>query len=129
MTSNHNGFTLLEFLVSIVILSVGLLGLLTCINIAMEKNLDNMYRTEAVSLADDRMMLKRSRSFASLSTTSVNPDKILVNRATRGIFKNYSVQEIITQSSINSKQIEINVSWNKKGKRFTPSILSFVSTF
>lgn len=129
MTNNHNGFTLLEFLVSIVILSVGLLGLLTCINLAMEKNLDNMYRAEAVSLADDRMMLKRSRSFASLSTTSANPDKILVNRATRGIFRNYSVQEIITESTTNSKEIIINVSWQKQGKKFTHSISSFVSTF
>lgn len=129
MISNYQGFTLLEFLVSLVIISVGLLGLLTCINVAMERNLGNMYRSEAVSIADDRMMQKKSRSFASLSTTSANPDMILVNRATRGIFNNYSVQEIINQSTTNSKEIVINVSWKKKGKRFTHSISSIVSTF
>ncbi len=129
MKINQKGFTLLEFLVSIVILSVGLLGLLTCVNVAMENNLDNIYRTEAVSIADDRMMLKRSRSFASLSTTSENPDGILLNRSNRGVFNNYSVREVITQPTDNSKQIVINVSWKRKGKRFTHSISSFVSTF
>jgi type IV pilus assembly protein PilV len=129
MISNEHGFTLLEFLVAIVILTVGLLGLLQCINLAMEKNLESMYRTEAVMLADARMMQKRSISFASLSTTVANPPKILLGRDTRGVFKNYSVQEIITQSTTNSKEIVINVFWKKKDKSFSHSVSSFVSTF
>jgi type IV pilus assembly protein PilV len=129
MISNNRAFTLIEFLVALVILSVGLLGLLKCIDLAMEKNLDNIYRTEAVMLADDRMMLIRSTSFASLATTAANPPKILLERGTRGIFRNYSVQEIVTQSTPNSKEIVINVSWKKKGKSFFHSISSYVSKF
>jgi len=129
MISNNRAFTLIEFLVALVILSVGLLGLLKCIDLAMEKNLDNIYRTEAVMLADDRMMLIRSSSFASLATTAANPPKILLERGTRGVFRNYSVQEIVTQSTPNSKEIVINVSWKKKGKSFFHSISSYVSKF
>jgi type IV pilus assembly protein PilV len=129
MISNNRAFTLIEFLVALVILSVGLLGLLKSIDLAVEKNLDNVYRTEAVMLADDRMMLKRSSPFAVLSTTVADPPKILLERGTRGVFKNYSVQEIITQSTPNSKEIVINVSWKKKGKSFSHSISSFVSKF
>lgn len=129
MISNNRAFTLIEFLVALVILSVGLLGLLKSINLAIGTNLDNMYRTEAVMLADDRMMLKRSSSFASLATTVADPPKILLERSTRGVFKNYSVQEIITQSTPNSKEIVINVSWKQKGKIFSHSISSFVSKF
>lgn len=129
MISNNRAFTLIEFLVALVILSVGLLGLLKCIDLAMEKNLDNMYRTEAVMLADDRMMLIRSSSFSSLATTAANPPKILLERGTRGVFRNYSVQEIVTQSTPNSKEIVINVSWKKKGKSFFHSISSYVSKF
>ena len=129
MISNNRAFTLIEFLVALVILSVGLLGLLKCIDLAMEKNLENIYRTEAVMLADDRMMLMRSTSFASLATTAANPPKILLERGTRGVFRNYSVQEIVTQSTPNSKEIVINVSWKKKGKSFFHSISSYVSKF
>jgi type IV pilus assembly protein PilV len=129
MISNDRGFTLIEFLVALVILTVGLLGLLKCIDLSMGKNLENIFRTEAVMLADDRMMLKRSVSFASLSTTVANPPKISLERGTRGVFKNYSVQEIITQSTPNSKEIVINVSWQKKGQSFSHSISSFVSKF
>lgn len=129
MISDIRGFTLLEFLVALVILSVGLLGLLKCVDLSMGKNLENIYRSEAVMLADDRMMLKRSVSFASLSTTVSNPAKISLERGTRGIFKNYSVQEIISQTTPNSKEIVINVSWRKKGQSFSHSISSFVSKF
>jgi type IV pilus assembly protein PilV len=129
MINSKNGFTILEFLVAMVILSVGLLGLLQCINLAMEKNLENIYRTEAVTLASDRMMQKRSKSFVSISTTVADPPKVALGRATRGIFRNYSVQEIITQSTPKSKEIVINISWKNKGKSFSHSISSFVSTF
>lgn len=129
MISNIRGFTLMEFLVAIVILTVGMLGLLKCVDLSMGKNLENIYRTEAVMLADDRMMLKRSVSFAALATTVADPPKISLERGTRGIFKNYSVQEIITQATPNSKEIIINVSWRKQGQSFSHSISSFVSKF
>ena len=129
MKDSEQGFTLIEFLVALVILNVGLLGLLQCINLAMDKNLENMFRTEAVMLADDRMMHKRTESYASLAITASNPPKISLSRDTRGIFKNYSVQEIINQVTPNSKEIIINVSWKKKNTNFSHSISSIVSIF
>jgi type IV pilus assembly protein PilV len=124
-----NGFTLIEFLVATVILAVGLLGLLQCINLAMEKNLDNMYRTEAVLLIDERLMKKRTIAFEALSTTIANPDKISIHRATRGVYRNYSVQEIVSQVTPHSKQIEINISWRTKNGRSSHSASSLVSNF
>jgi type IV pilus assembly protein PilV len=129
MINDSRGFTLIEFLVAIVILTVGLLGMLTCINLAVEKNLDNIFRTEAVILADDRMMQKRSRAFAALSTTVSNPPKIAISRHNRGVFKNYSVQEIISQSTDHSKEITINVTWKRKNTTSSHSISSAVSSF
>jgi len=129
MRNNRKGFTLLEFLVATVILAVGLLGLLQCINLAMEKNLENMYRTEAVVITDERMMQKRAIAFDSLSTTTANPSKILMHRATRGVFKNYSVQEIVSQVTPHSKQIVINVSWKTKNASSSHSVSSLVSNF
>jgi type IV pilus assembly protein PilV len=129
MFVSRSGFTLVEFLVAIVILMVGLLGMLQAVNVAMDRNFENILRSEAVTLADDRMMLKRAKTFSSLSTTVANPAAIAVPQAIRGIMKNYSVQEIVSQPTSNSKQVVVTVSWRKKDARYTHSISSVVSTF
>lgn len=129
MLDNRNGFTLVEFLVSIVILMVGLLGMLQSINVAMDRNLENILRTEAVMLADDRMMLKRAKTFTSLSTTVANPASIAVSQSIRGVDKFFSVQEIVSQPTANSKQVIVNVAWSKKNVGYTHSISSVVSTY
>lgn len=129
MTVNKDGFTLIEFLVAIVILMVGLLGMLQAVNVAMDKNLDNVLRTEAVMLADDLMMQKRSKTFTALSTTVANPAARPVARSIRGVMKNYSVQQVVSQPTGNSKQIVVNVAWRKKTARNTHSISSVVSSY
>ena len=130
LTDNCSGFTLIEFLVAIVILMVGMLGLLQSINLAVDKNLETIFRNEAIMLADDRMMRKRSAGFKIFSgadTTDVNNGFSQVN--VRGILKNYSVSETIQKTTNNSQQIIVNVSWKKKGTRYSHSVSSFVSTY
>jgi len=129
MTNNRSGFTLVEFLVAIVILMVGMLGLLQAINIAMQRNLDNTFRNEAINVADTLMMAKRAKTFDALSTTVASPPWKNTTRYANGILKNYSTQEIISLQTERSKQIVVNVAWKKKGVRSTHSISSFVSTF
>ncbi len=132
MTDNNKGFTLIEFLVALVILMVGMLGLLQSINLALNSNLENILRTEAVTLADDRMMSIRAKSFTAISTTTLGYN---VPRDIRGIFKNYSVREavsVVTTTDLGaprSKQIDIDVIWKIKAKRSTHSISSIISTF
>jgi type IV pilus assembly protein PilV len=129
MTGNDNGFTLVEFLVAIVILMVGMLGLLQSLNVAIEHNLGNILRSEAVMLADDRMMLKRTKAFESISTTVSSPSAIPVVRSTRGISKSYSVQEIVNQATPLSKEIIVNVSWSYKSNTYSHSLSSIISRF
>lgn len=126
MINNKNGFTLIEFLVAIVILMVGLLGMLQSINVAMDTNLQNVFRTEAVTIVEDRMMQKRAKAFDSL-TTGTKISNVQSN--IRGIMKNYSVWETISQPTNNSKQISIDISWSKKKNRYTHSAASVVSTY
>ncbi len=116
---------MIEFLVAITILAVGLLGLLQVVNVAMGKNLENMYRVEAIQLADDRMMQKRSMPF--LSITTAHSDTFLRN--TRGISKSYAVQEAINPVASRSKEIVINVLWTNKGNNYSHSISSVISSF
>jgi type IV pilus assembly protein PilV len=128
---NNSGFTLIEFLSAILILMVGLLGLLSAIDLALKKNMETAFRNEAFSVADQRMMLKRSKSFLSISTTVANPPNISPSptRIVRGISKNYTVQEIVSAPTINSKEITITVGWDYRSRLYSHSISSVVSTY
>lgn len=122
---NSRGFTLIEFLVAILILMVGLLGMLQGINLAMEKSMENVFRNEGVLVADDLMMATRNKTFASIPTTTTAS---FVSRYTRGVSKNYSTQQIVSMPTPNTKEVIINVSWNYRNRRNSHSVSSFVST-
>ncbi len=129
---NNRGFTLIEFLVATVILMVGLLGMLQGINVAMDKSMENVFRNEALLVADDLMMAKRAKAFGSLSTTIADPDWGSSGpRFTRGVYKNYSVQQIVNTITgdyvSGTKEVVINVTWNYKKRKNTHSISSFIS--
>lgn len=126
MIINVKGFTLIEFLVAIVILMVGLLGLLQSINLALSTNLDNLLREEATMLADDKLMSKRSMAFDSMSAKVIGSSE---KRNIRGVFKDYSVRESVSFITASSKQIDIDVIWKVKQKRTTHSVSSVVSIF
>lgn len=123
---SNSGFSLVEFLVAIVILMVGLLGLLQVINVAVDQNLGTVFRNEAVSVVDEMMMKKRSKTFDSLSTgvrTHVE------QRVVRGITKNYNVTERIESVTSNSKQISVEASWTKKNTTYNHSASTVVSIY
>lgn len=126
MLSNRNGFTLVEFLVSIVILMIGLLGLLQTINVAIDQDLGNVFRNEAVIVVDEMMMKKRAKTFDSVSTV-VNKT-YSENRTVRGIPKTFTMTETVKSVTANSKQISITASWTKKNSTYNHSATSVVST-
>ena len=134
MIDNNKGFTLVEFLVAIVILMVGLLGMLQAINLAMGKTVETAFRNEAFAVANEELISKTGKSFSALSTSTASSWR-LVRRQPRGIFKNYSVQTVVTQltgvgltGTPGSKQIDVNVRWKIKNNTFTHSISSVLST-
>lgn len=120
---NNKGFTLVEFLVAIVILMVGLLGLLQTVNVAINSNLQNQLRNEAVVVADRAMAHELAKGFdaVSTSTNNVNATRRVLNG-----FKNFSVSRTGTAFQ-NSKEIRFEVSWRYKGARYTHNAGGLVS--
>lgn len=125
MINNGKGFTLVEFLVAIVILMVGLLGLLQTINVAVDQGLGNVFRNEAVTAVDDLMMKRRAKAFDSLSTGT---KFTIYSTPVRGIRKKYNIEENIVSVTPNSKQISIDASWTKKNNTYKHSATTVVST-
>jgi type IV pilus assembly protein PilV len=124
MPNNNNGFTLLEFLVAIVILSVGLLGMMQAVNSAIGHNMTTQLRDEAVRLADEKMAVEKSKTFDSISTTTKRENvQITIAKA----FKNYSVVKKGTSITASTKTVQIDVFWQYKGKRSSHVISTLVS--
>jgi type IV pilus assembly protein PilV len=112
---NNKGFTLVEFLVAIVILMVGLLGLLQAVNVSLNSNMQNQLRNEAVVVADRSLANELAKGYDAVSTfahyTCEHP-RVL------NAFKNFSVARSGTPFQ-NSKEIRYEVSWRYKGVRYT----------
>jgi type IV pilus assembly protein PilV len=126
MINDRDGFTLVEFLVAIVILMVGLLGLLQTINVAVDQNLGNVFRNEAVIVVDEMMMKKRAKAFDSLSTGT---KFYIYSTQVRGIPKKFNMTERVDSVTSNSKQLTIEASWTKKNSTYNHSATTVVSTY
>ncbi|WP_246545410.1 prepilin-type N-terminal cleavage/methylation domain-containing protein [Pelotalea chapellei] len=111
---NRSGFTLIEFLVSIVILMVGLLGLLQAVNLSYSHNMQNQIRNEAVAVVDEEMAKEIAKGYDNASTTT---KAYPVRRNVLTALKNYSV--VRSGASLqNSKQINFEVRWRYKGAAY-----------
>lgn len=126
MFINKRGFTLIELLVAIVILSVGLLALLQTVNVALMHNATNMFRNEAIQLADEQMALQMSRPFASVST---NTNLQVIPKQINLTLKNYSVVMQGTSVTANTTRVAVTVNWKVKGQPYSHAITSMLSKF
>lgn len=115
MSLNNKGFTLIEFLVAIVILMVGLLGLLQAVNVALNSDMQNQFRNEALLVADSKMAYELAKGFDAVSTTTKNEN---VQRRVLNAQKNFSSSRSGTTFQ-NSKEVRFEVSWRYKGVRYT----------
>lgn len=131
MSKNSHGFTLIEFLVAIVILMVGLLGLLQAVNLALQHNLATQFRNEAVTVADEFLSRETAKTFDLISTATSSPSAPLglftAKRAVSTAFKIYSVERRGADVSSYSKQVNINVIWRHKGTRYQHGSTAIVS--
>jgi type IV pilus assembly protein PilV len=126
--SKTGGFTLLEFLVAVLIMMVGLLALLQSVNIAIEMNGSNKKRTDAINIADRMMMEEKAfingRTFSQISSAPISTTK----KSYAGLgFVNYSIVETPKTLSSATKRIMITVSWREKGVRKEHSLTTLIS--
>jgi len=122
---NNSGFTLIEFLVAIVILMVGMLALLQTINLAINHNLQNQYRNEAAVIADSEMAVMLAKGFERVSTSTMQALR-LKSYSSGFTLRNYSVVRTGTTYS-NSKEVTYRVSWRYRGGKYEQGITSVIT--
>jgi|GEM_PF-1506280 len=120
---NDEGFTLIEFAMATLILTIGLLGMLSGIIIAAQRNQESVLRNEAMALADDQMMIQRSKAFANIASVP----KAATPRIIRGVQKSYSSVVTVSAPTANTAQINVTVTWQVKGVPKSHAISSAVT--
>ncbi|GFE61359.1 prepilin-type N-terminal cleavage/methylation domain-containing protein [Geobacter sp. AOG2] len=130
VSTDTKGFTLIEFLVAIVILMVGLLGLLQTVNYAIHYNMGNQLRQGALLVADESMNLEKAKPFDLISSSpSPHVQSTVVSRVVNGAFRSYSVVKTNADVTSKTKSIDLQVSWRYQRTRFVHSIMSLVSNY
>lgn len=125
MFLNDKGFTLIEVLVSMLILTIGLLGLLQAIALSMEHSMKSRMRNEGVIVADTVMVEEMAKGYENVSTSC---RKWFISRQVMTALKNYSVVRnpasccdgCAPPPTVNdTKVVTYEVAWRYKGVRYT----------
>lgn len=127
MFTSKEGFSLIEFLVAMIILTIGLLGLLQSVNLSINHNMQNEIRNIAVTLADEVMSEHKKQGFDALDDGNI---KETIERLVVKTNKTFNVETDILQVSKaadSSKQITVTVTWDYKQNNYSHSISSIIS--
>jgi type IV pilus assembly protein PilV len=102
---NGKGFTLIEILIAISILTIALLGLASVTVMIIKSNTFSKTMTTATTLADDKMEQLKKTSYAALSSGTDTLESI------------YTRTWTVTQNSpaTGMKTVVVTVQWNWQG--------------
>jgi type IV pilus assembly protein PilV len=110
MPINQSGFSMLELLIALIVLSVGLLALAGLQQTAIESNAASQHLTSSTFLAESKMHELKTDGYASLSngTFSDANNPIDEEGQAGGIFtRTWTVSTM----GVNTKQVAVTISW------------------
>jgi len=122
-----SGFTLIEFVVAVFIMSIGVLALLQTVNLSISANASNKKRNEAVVIADQMMGAVKVLPF---NAASLNPSTStgFIKTSNAGlVFTNYSVVQQVGPLMGTTKNVMITVSWRDKQVKKNHSLSTLIS--
>lgn len=126
---NNEGFTILELLVAMVIMTVGMFGVLETINVSMQYNLKNELRNEAIKVGERYMSELRGKNFGRYSSPYT---PLTISSKVRGGVKPFVVQRdtqtlASDSSGATSKQLTVTVKWAYRNVTSLNRVVSVVA--
>jgi type IV pilus assembly protein PilV len=118
--SIEEGFTLVEIMIALVVLSVGLVALAGLQISAIRGNAFSKRMTTAVSIANEKMEQLKNSSYANIlseSSTQVNQSNM-----------NFTRQVTVTNGPLaNTKTLNVTVTWSDSSKSHSVPITTVIS--
>ncbi|MBJ6749615.1 type IV pilus modification PilV family protein [Geomonas anaerohicana] len=112
-SSSSRGFTLVEMLMALLVMTVGLLGLLQSVNVAYHQNLRDKLRKEATLLAEERMHDWCRLPFDRI-TTGVHKEEA-GEKMVAGTPWHFSVVREGSAVGNSTRKLRVMVNWSVKG--------------
>ncbi len=119
---NKKGFTIIESLVAIAILTILLLGILASIMVIMDYTTRNLLREEAVKIAEEYADLYRSYPIDKIHPSDYKKEY----KKIRNFTVEYVVKITSTDTTPQVKELTITVEWKYKGKTYQYQIKTLV---
>jgi prepilin-type N-terminal cleavage/methylation domain-containing protein len=110
---NNDGFSLIEVMVALAIISIVFIGLTDASLVALDFSRNNQVREEAVVIADRVTDELRATPFASLALISASPTT--VTRFIRGRAVSYTVtRTVVPRADGNNIDVRVRVDWDAR---------------
>lgn len=119
--NSESGFTLVEALIALVVLTVGMLAIFEGLVLYTHMNLINLCRDEAVRIAEERMNHFRGMGLAPSSGSET------ISRRVRNFSRNFVIKWNAEKISPQSLIVKLDVSWNIAGREYVHSTVSIIS--
>jgi type IV pilus assembly protein PilV len=126
--NNKEGFSLVEFMIAIGILTVGLLALVGLQSTSIKGNSSSKNSNSAILLGEKKMEELKNTSFTSLAlgTTSDPNNPLTSSDGTGGLFnRSWTIQTY--SGSTNMKQITVTMTWTVGGNSYSTSLDTIIS--
>jgi type IV pilus assembly protein PilV len=121
LISIEEGFTLIEIMIALVVMSIGLTALAAVQISAIRGNAFSKRMTTAVSIADEKIEQLKSSPYANI----LSEPSIQITQSNM----NFTMQVTVTANSPlpNSKKVEVVVTWSEGSKSHSVPITTIVS--
>ena len=116
---NLRGFTLLEILITIVLLSVGMVGITKAFSSGFIAVTDVENVSLALDIAQAEMEIIRDTSFNMVLDKGPTPDSV---------FSDFNVTHNVSEGQ-NPKQVDVTVAWDVKGEQNTITLTTLVADY
>lgn len=121
LKERNDGFTLIEIMITLVILSVGLLALAGLQVNAIKGNANSRRMTIAVFIAEKKLEQIKNTSYTNIQSESIQQ----VTEAST----NFTQQVTVTTNNPiqNTKKIDVTVTWKDGSKSYTVPLSTIIS--
>ena len=123
---NKKGVTLVEVMIALVILLLVFLALMQTALVSINANMNNVFRDEAVSIAEQSMNEARIIPYDTLLPGA---SASVIQRNFRNIMSmNFNTNMTVATlgAAGDAKQVSIQVTWNWKGEAFSHTITTLI---
>jgi len=119
MISSCKAFSLLEILIAIMIFTVGIISILSLLNMGLFGDLDAENTSTALALTQQRLEEIRNLAF----------DAGIVNESKAPVagFSGFQREVIVTQPQTDLKQVTVTTYWTAKANEVGASLVTYIS--